>query len=131
MNAIDIALAPQAAAPSQEHELHSYILLRSDLPLPAQLAQCAHAAQEAAFLLGSAPEAPINVVVLSVDGEHALREAAGRLADKGFEPGLFFEPDWPRGHTALYLKPQRRTSKLRAAMGKYRLWGSAEASMAA
>lgn len=102
--------------------LHSYILLRSDLPLPAQLAQCAHAAQESAFLLGAAPPEPIHVVILACPNERALLHAAERLARKGFDPGLFYEPDWPRGPTALYLKPQRRSAKLRAAMNVYALW---------
>lgn len=102
--------------------LHSYILLRADLPMAAQLAQCAHAAQEAAFLLGGSPPEPIHVVILSCDGERSLLAAAERLARKGFEPELFHEPDWPRGHTALYLKPQRRSAKLRSAMNAYPLW---------
>lgn len=102
--------------------LHSYILLRSDMPLEAQMAQCAHAAQEAAFLLGAPPQRPIHVVILSCPDEASLLAAAERLAKKGIDAGLFYEPDWPRGHTALYSMPQPRSSKLRAAMGAYPLW---------
>lgn len=104
--------------------LHSYIMVRSDLPLQAQMAQCAHAAQEAAFLLGRDPALPIHVVILSCPSEEALLLAADRLTRKGFDAGLFHEPDWPRGHTALYLRPQQRSSALRAAMGAYPLWSA-------
>lgn len=115
---------PNTHSAGSPEPLHSYILLRSDLPLPAQLAQCAHAAQESAFLLGADPGVPVHVVILSCEDEPALLAAAERLAGKGFDPGLFFEPDWPRGHTALYLPPQHRSAKLRAAMGAYSLWST-------
>lgn len=104
--------------------LHSYILVRSDMPLAAQMAQSGHAAQEAAFLLGSAPEEPIHIIILSCASEAALIAAAERLASKGFDPHLFHEPDWPKGYTALYLKPQHRNAKLKAAMGSYPLWNA-------
>lgn len=107
---------------SRPEPLHSYIILRGDLPLPAQLAQCAHAAQEAVFLLGATPSEPIHVVILTCQGAAELLHAAERLARKGFDPGIFYEPDWPRGPTALYLKPQHRSAKLRAAMNVYALW---------
>lgn len=102
--------------------LHSYLIIRQDLPLAAQMAQCAHAAQEAAFMLGAAPAEPIHVVILGCDGEHELLAAASRLSDKGFDAGLFHEPHWPRGHTALFLRPQRRSARLKAAMSRYPLW---------
>lgn len=109
--------------------LHSYLLVREDIPLAAQMAQCAHAAQEAAFMLGSAPTEPIHVVILGCLGESELLAAASRLSAKGFEPGLFHEPHWPQGHTALFLKPQRRCARLRSAMSSYPLWGASTPSL--
>jgi hypothetical protein len=102
--------------------LHSYLLIRADMPLEAQMAQCAHAAQEAAFMLGPKPDIPIHVIILSCPDEAALLAAGERLAKKGIETHIFYEPDWPQGHTALYAKPQQRSSALRAAMGAYPLW---------
>lgn len=102
--------------------LHSYIIIRHDIPLAAALAQTAHAAQEAAFLLDRAPPCPIHIVVLSCKDEPALLDAAERLGSSGFDPRLFHEPDWPRGYTALFLRPQERSGKLRSSMGRYPLW---------
>lgn len=113
---------------SREQPLHSYILLRSDMPLEAQMAQCAHAAQEAAFLLGSPPLRPIHVVVLSCPDEASLLAAGERLAKRGVDARLFHEPDWPRGHTALYSRPQPRGPQLSSAMGRYPLWSAPSAS---
>ena len=109
--------------------LHSYLMVRQDMPLEAQMAQCAHAAQEAAFCLGAdGARHPIHVVVLSCPGEAELLAAAERLRAKGFSPGLFYEPDWPRGHSALWLAPQPRGAKLKAAMARYPLWRASPAT---
>ena len=102
--------------------IYSYIIVRSNILDEAAMAQCAHAAQEAAFMLGEKPNAPIHLIALCCHGENALFEAQKRLEMKGFETGIFYEPDWPKGHTALYVKPQRRSAKLKAAMSIYSLW---------
>jgi hypothetical protein len=118
-------MRPTPEFPAREPELHSYLMVRQDMPLQAQMAQCAHAAQEAAFCLGApSGRPPIHVVILSCPDESALLAAAERLASKGLAPGLFFEPDWPRGHSALWLAPQRRTSALKSAMARYPLWSA-------
>jgi hypothetical protein len=112
----------KTTAGSEVEPIHSYLLIRKDMPLEAQMAQCAHAAQEAAFLVGSAPREPIHIVILECTDERELLLAAERLERKGLSPELFYEPHWPKGHSSLYLMPQRRSARLKAAMGAYKLW---------
>lgn len=108
--------------------LHSYLLIRKDMPLEAQMAQCAHAAQEAAFLMGGAPQEAIHIVILECPDERELLLAADRLERKGLEPSLFYEPHWPKGHSSLYLRPQRRNARLKKTMATYKLWRPSESA---
>lgn len=120
------------SAPSSDpsvEPLHCHILVRSDLPLEAQMAQCAHAAQEALLLASSRPDPsrPIHVVILSCPDEAALLHAAERASHLDIEHALFFEPHWPRGHTALSTPPQPRSSALKRLFAKHPLWRAPDA----
>ncbi len=115
------AESPLGDAPDSPTYCH--ILIRSDIPPEAQMAQCAHAAQEA-LRLHPNPPSGIHVAILSCPDEDSLLLAARRLEIEGISHALFFEPDWPRGHTALGCAPQRKSSGLRRALGRFPLWRS-------
>lgn len=110
-----------ASASAISEKPYCHILIRSDLPPEAQIAQCAHAAQEA-LRLHPDPPRNIHVAILSCPDEDSLLRAAERLELEGIAHALFFEPDWPRGHTALGCAPQPKTPALRRALGRYPLW---------
>lgn len=121
----------------RQDALYSHILIRTDLPLAAQMAQTAHAAQEAMRLNPDA-SAPIHIVILACESESDLLKGAQSLEMGGLSFHLFYEPHWPRGHTALGCAPQPKTRELKKALARFKLWrapahepGSAERSESA
>lgn len=109
----------------RQDALYSHIVVRSDLPLEAQMAQCAHAAQEAMRL---APDAdrPIHIVILAAKDEADLIQGARALERSGLSFHLFHETHWPRGHTALGCAPQPKTAALKRALSRFKLWRAPE-----
>lgn len=98
----------------------AYVLVRTDMPLPAQAVQACHAAHEAGMHYGAPPAC--HLVLLKVDSEDALLRAATRLEEAGIDHRLIYEPDWPVGHTALATRPLPDHERKR--FGKFRLWQS-------
>lgn len=78
-----------------------YVIVRRDLP-PVQIAvQAAHAAREAGRAFQDSDETTC-LVMLTVDNEEELQQAAARIGDRGIDHKLFYEPDFgPMGHSAL------------------------------
>jgi len=93
--------------------------VRTDLPLADQLVQVGHACLEAGRVFEQ-PGEPCNLVVLRVDSEQALREAATRCSLAGIRFVLFCEPDRGIGQSALCTEPI--SGSARAVFRRYELW---------
>ena len=112
-----------------------YVLVRSDLPLYAQIVQACHACLEAGREF-SLP-APLHLVVLSVPDEATLYTGCEQLEAAGTRMKLFYEPDprclsdrtatsgvdkeVPAGYTAACSEPLLNPGQKRL-FRRYRLW---------
>lgn len=112
-----------------------YVLVRSDLPLYAQIVQACHACLEAGREF-SLP-ASLHLVVLSVPDEAALYTGCEQLEAAGTRMRLFYESDArfltdriasseagteaQAGYTAACSEPILETAKKRL-FRRYRLW---------
>lgn len=89
-----------------------YVIVRSDLPAGAQLAQACHGLR--AFVAEHPAvdrawyETSNNLVALQVPDEHALIALADRAAEDGIPHALFLEPDFDNEATAIALGPTGR-----------------------
>jgi len=94
------------------------LLVRTDLPLGAQLAQAGHAA----VLAGTrfAPPEHAYLVVLGVPHQPALLDAVARLEAAGVRLAVFYEPDGGLGYTAACSAPV--PAPLRRLFRRYALW---------
>lgn len=104
-----------------ENALYSHILIRTDLPLEAQMAQAVHAGQEAMRFNPTAAR-PIHVVILACPDEKNLLLASESLERAQIDFHLFYEPHWPKGYTALGCAPQVKTPALKRALARFELW---------
>lgn len=83
--------------------MYVYCLVRSDLPLSQQVVQACHASHQAGrFLL---LEDPPNLIVLSVEDEASLLDAAQRAQGHGIRLTVFREPDRGNEATAFCTEP--------------------------
>jgi hypothetical protein len=83
---------------------YSYVFVRDDIDWPFKAVQAAHACQHA----GNEFEFPENthLIMLRVRDESHLLEVKERFVDQmGYKGHLFYEPDYPKGHTSLCLEP--------------------------
>jgi hypothetical protein len=82
--------------------------------------QASHAALEAGFQF-QAPPNVASIVLLGVKNQEELTEATHHLERKGISYHLFYEPDFPKGFTALATSPIS-DPKLRRIFQKFELW---------
>lgn len=99
-----------------------YVLVRTDIPLPAQLVQACHACLVAATRY--APPENAYLVVVSVLDEESLRRAIDRLAARAIDSVCYYENEWPRGYTAACTRPVSTVE--RRWLQKYPLWQPVE-----
>ena len=97
-----------------------YVFVRTDIPLPNQLAQMGHACIGAGREFGISDE---YIVVLQVPNERALLHAVDRADAAGIKSFLFHEPDPPVvGYNAACTEPVK--GRKRGCFRRFRLWGS-------
>jgi hypothetical protein len=84
--------------------LHTYVFVRTDMPVASQAVQVGHACLEAGAQFGRSA-ADAHLVLLGVPSEAALRDALARLDVEGISYALFFEPDEGLGFTAACTEP--------------------------
>jgi hypothetical protein len=95
------------------------VLVRTDLPLAAQIVQASHACLEAGSRFPQ-PPTPSRLVVLAVDSEAALLAAVERGQTRGIHSYVFYEPDGVPGFTAACSEPI--SGRARRALNRYPLW---------
>lgn len=83
---------------------YTYIILRKDIPPVQHIVQAAHAALEAGFRFEQ-PIAISHLIVLEVENESELHDAAKQLQYRGIDYYQFFEPDNGMGYSALCTRP--------------------------
>ena len=99
------------------------MLIRSDLSLPQQLVQAAHAAHEAGRHLAERSPVLSSLIACALPSERALFEAYQRLTFRGIRCALFREPDLGHQATALATEPLDRDRS--AVLSRYPLWKGA------
>lgn len=96
-----------------------YVLVRTDLPITAQIVQVAHACVTAGHRF--APPDSHHLVLLAMRDESDLRRAAEMLeADAGIAHALFYEPDGALGFTSLCTEPV--SGRTRLFLRRFPLW---------
>ena len=99
------------------------MLIRTDLSLPQQLVQAAHAAHESGRHLAERTPEISSLIACALPSERALLEAQDRLRFRGIRCVLFREPDIGHQATALATEPLDRGRS--AALARYPLWKGA------
>lgn len=99
-----------------------YVLVRTDIALPQQLVQAAHAAAEAGRAYYRAEHGIASAVLLAVPDRESLLLASARLAARDVAHQVFFEPDNGMGESALATGPLQGAA--RRALAGYPLWGA-------
>lgn len=95
-----------------------YVVVRTDLSLPQQLVQAAHAAHEAGLRAEPGAE-PSNLIALQVPDKQQLEQAMERFASRvPIVP--FYEPDDDQGLTAFATLPI--DSEQRRHFSNFKLW---------
>jgi hypothetical protein len=100
-----------------------YVLVRTDLSLPQQLCQAAHAAHESGRHLADRTPAISSIVLCALPSERALLDARDRLEFLGIRTVVFREPDLGGQATALATEPVRPSH--RPLLSRYPLWKGA------
>lgn len=100
-----------------------YVLVRTDLSLPQQMCQAAHAAHESGRHLAERSSSISSIVICAVPSEPALLDARDRLQHHGLRTVLFREPDLGDRATALATEPL--PSSRRNILSRYPLWKGA------
>lgn len=95
------------------------MLVRTDLTLPQQFCQAAHAAHEAGIRFGN-PARVSSIVLCSVPDEASLIRAKDRLDRKGIRSYVFLEDDLGNQATSLATEPISGSS--RRVLGEFPLW---------
>jgi len=98
------------AVPNPDGPSFVYALIRSDLTLPQQLVQTAHATHESGGQFGA--PAGCHLIVLVVANEAVLRAHRDRLVAAGIPLVLFTEPDLGDAATALATGPLTQADRL-------------------
>ena len=83
------------------------------------MAQLAHASIEAGAAFKQPDDTPY-AYIMGVENENSLLEVSERLSTRGIAYKLFFEPDFPRGYTALVTEPLENNQ--RKIFKKYNLY---------
>lgn len=98
---------------------YTYVFIRTDIPLAAQLVQAAHAALERGFRTET-PDKTSFLIMLSVKNEQELKRIKDYLDSHEIESYMFYEPDYDMGYTSICAGPvygdQRKVFK------KFKLW---------
>lgn len=94
--------------------------MRYDLPIAQQLVQIAHAGMECGLYLATPPDQPDNVVLIGVESEAALRDAALTLAALGIMHRIIDEPDLGDQITAICTEPL--IGEIRKKLKHFRCW---------
>lgn len=94
---------------------YSYIFVRTDLSVPQQIVQAAHASLNAGHQFGSHS----HIVLFGIKSEQELSRAADMLTDNGIRHTMFYEPDNNAGYTALVTEPLQ--GERRKHMKRYQL----------
>lgn len=104
---------------TQVHK-HFYVLVRTDLTIPAQLVQAVHAAYESGRFFSIPGNHIDSTVVCQVPSEQDLIKANEKMRARGIKTILFREPDM--GHQATALATEAIDSDLRRYCSNYKLW---------
>jgi hypothetical protein len=80
---------------------YTYVFIRRDIPLHAQLVQSAHAALEMGLRSSLTSEEPSFLILLDAKDENHLNEIVRYLDEKDINSYMFFEPDYDMGHTSI------------------------------
>lgn len=99
-----------------------YVVVRTDLSLPQQLVQAAHAAHEAGLLAEPSAE-PSSLIALQVPNKSSLEKALSKL-NEHVRCVPFYEPDNNEGLTAFASEPI--PPEQRKIFSKYQLWKGAQ-----
>ena len=107
---------------------YSYVFIRRDIPIHAQLVQSAHAALELGFQLPpeKKPDKTSFLILLDADNQDHLNEIARYLDDRDIEFHKFFEPDYDMGYTAICTEPLSQDK--RKYFKKFNLWKHTDTS---
>jgi hypothetical protein len=84
---------------------YTYVFIRRDIPLHAQLVQSAHAALEMGNRIGTVTDEPSFLILLDARDESHLNEIVRYLDDRDINFYMFFEPDYDMGHTSICTEP--------------------------
>lgn len=101
---------------------YTYVFIRKDIPLAAQLVQSSHATLELGIRLPEhkKPQKVSSLIMLSIKDEEKLLQTKDELDERGIQNYMFYEPDYNMGYTAICTEPiyldDRRYFK------KFQLW---------
>ena len=105
--------------------MHTYIFVRTDIPIEHQVAQACHGALEAGIEFSNILRAyPDSIVVLGVKDKHELLKAALLLDKHEIRFKMFFEPSWDYGYTSIGTEPI--DTDVRKYLRKFKLWKANE-----
>ena len=100
--------------------MYTYVFIRTDIPIHAQLVQSCHAALEMGLRLNLKDESPSNLILLAIKDEAHLEQIKYYLDMNEIENYMFFEPDYDMGFTSICTEPiQGDRKKL---FKKFNLW---------
>ena len=83
---------------------YTYTFIRKDIPLVQQSVQIGHAALEAGFKFEK-PKETSYLIVLEVEDQTELRNAAHVLCERDIDFHMFYEPDNQMGFSAICTRP--------------------------
>ena len=95
-------------------------MVRTDLAIPQQIVQAAHAAQESGFLTNKLTGSVNNLIVCQTINEESLLIEYDKLLNNGIQVILFREPDLGNQVTSLSTIPLSKES--RRFFRKWKLW---------
>lgn len=84
---------------------HTYIFVRTDIPIQHQMAQACHGALETGKVFNEQRDDPDSIVILKVANEKELLKAHLKLMSNGIKTAIFYEPDWDYGYTSFGTMP--------------------------
>lgn len=101
---------------------YTYVFVRKDIPIHAQLVQPAHACLELGFRLEEEkkPKETSYLILLQTDSEKSLLRIAEYLEKKGIKFHMLYEPDYNMGYTSLCCEPVY--DETRNIFRKFSLW---------
>jgi hypothetical protein len=96
------------------------VLVRTDIPFANQLVQVGHACLEAGHRFPQ-PAEPCHLVLFGVADEDRLKRAVEAIRRQGLRVAVFYEEDYPAGHTAACTEPVPEGEQQRP-FRRFRLW---------